>query len=118
MTKFKDFYDIEIPPAALAMGFVDVSWHNDAGPRMIHASQVDQDANNDVDGTGIPILTFMCGGEHQARELREGHGYLVYWSVYGCEPAKDRPTFHSDNLMDALVFLALQRDILLFEAQP
>lgn len=117
MPNFKDFYDMPIPQTALDLGFVDRSWHNDAGPRMIHISQQAQDDWNDVDGTGTPILTFMCGGEHQAQELGKGHGYLVYWSVYGCEPASDRPTFCTDNLDDALLFLALQRDVLLFEQQ-
>lgn len=110
MTKFKDFYDMPIPQAALDMGFVDMSWHNDAGPRMIHASQLDTDEHGEV-----PVLTFMCGGEHQARELNEGYGYLVYWAVYGCEHADERLTWHGDSLDDALVVLALQRDLLLAE---
>lgn len=113
MAKFKDFYGMEIPQRALDLGMIDVSWHNDAGPRMIHQSQAQLDAENDVMGHNTPILTFMCGGEHQARELAEGHGYLIYWAVYGLEPAADHTTFCTDNLEDALIVLAREVALLM-----
>lgn len=105
--KFKDFYGMDIPQAALDLGFVDMAWHNDAGPRMIHQSQLETDEHG-----AQPVLTFMCGGAHQARELQEGYGYLIYWAVYGCEHDQERLTWHGDDLDQALIVLAEQVNLI------
>lgn len=114
MIYFKEFPTVEIPPLALELGFIDSSWHNDAGPRMIHQSQAEIDDAN----SPIPILTFMCGGEDQAAELGSPDAaYLVYWAVYGCEHDQSRASHSGPDLINAMMFLAMQRDLLLWENQ-
>lgn len=95
---FKEF-PIAIPPRALALGMVDVSWHNDAGPRMVHDSQADIDSAGDE----RPILQFFCGGQWMIDEV--GHGYWIGYFAYGCEPRNDLPALETDSLDAALAFL-------------
>lgn len=99
---FKDFPTIEVPPVALELGMIDVSWHNDAGPRMIHHTQKEAD-----NGTETPILTFFCGGEMMKAEV--DHGYFVGWAAYGYADTGDgRPYYQGDDLEAALKFLEEQ----------
>lgn len=96
---FKDFPEITIPQDAIDYGMVDVSWQNDAGPRMIHHSQQKED-----NGTATPILTFFCGDDRTKAEL--GHQYFVGWATYGMiDTADGRPHYEGDDLEAALKFL-------------
>jgi hypothetical protein len=42
-TNFREYPNIAIPARALATGWIDASWHNDAMARMFHSSEVDDE---------------------------------------------------------------------------
>ena len=63
---FNEFPEIEIPQALLDLGFIDISWHNDAGARMIHKAQENY-------GGTKPIFTIFIGDDATQEEVGQKH---------------------------------------------
>lgn len=72
--QFKEYPDIEIPQELLNLGFVDHSWHNDCGARMVHWTQENDEQEEK------PVLHVFVGDKWSKREIGFKHSVGVWES--------------------------------------